>query len=105
MFPVQVGGSPLMAWAYPGQYDGYLAAPGPQTSAAGYLLAKEMTALPTQKVAQVLDGGWARWANWHTSDAQLAAALGVPMPAAPSANPQSPTGRTIVPLSLPVCTS
>jgi hypothetical protein len=105
MFPVQVADRPVMAWAYPGEYDGYLAAPGPQTTAAGYLLAKEMTTLPNQKVAQVLDRDWARWANWHTTQAQLAAALGIAVPSVPTPTLGAPAGQgTVFPPSLPLCT-
>jgi hypothetical protein len=44
------------------------------------LLAEAMTGLPTAKVAQILDRSWAMWSNWHSTDAQLAAALGIPNP-------------------------
>jgi len=44
------------------------------------MLAKGMTNLPEQKVARVLKGNWGRWVNWRTTDAQLAAALGIPTP-------------------------
>lgn len=80
-------------WAYPGSNAGYLgpSQTGPTTT-AGYLLAHAMTGLPGQKVARVLTGAWGRWLNWHTTDAQLAAALGIPMPSvpAPPAPPRSP---------------
>jgi hypothetical protein len=106
MFPVRAANSPLMAWPYPGEFAGYLAAPGPQTTAAGYLVAKEMTALPVQRVAQVLDGAWAKWANWTTTDSQLAAALGVAMPAVPAPSFRAPAGQAVVlPQPQPVCTS
>lgn len=41
-----------------------------------------MTGLPEQKVSQVLGRAWATWLNRHTTDAQLATALGLPMPTA-----------------------
>ena len=105
MFPVRAANSPVMAWPYPGEYAGYLGSPGPQTTVAGYLVAKEMTALPAQRVSQVLDGAWARWANWHTTDSQLAAALGVVMPAVPSPTLRARVGQAVVlPQSQPVCT-
>lgn len=44
------------------------------------LLAEAMTGLPTAKVALVLDPNWATWTDWHSTDAQLAAALGIPNP-------------------------
>jgi len=106
MFPVRAANSPLMAWPYPGEYAGYLAAPGPQTTAAGYLVAKEMTVLPVQRVAQVLDSAWAKWSNWRTNDSELAAALGVAMPAVPEPTFRAPAGQPVVlPQSQPVCTS
>lgn len=42
-----------------------------------------MTSLPEQKVSQVLESAWATWLNWHTTDARLAAALGIQMPSIP----------------------
>jgi hypothetical protein len=105
MFPVQAANNPVMAWPYPGEYAGYLGSPGPQTTVAGYLVAQEMTALPAQRVARALDRAWAKWANWHTTDSQLAAALGVAMPAVPSVTLRAPVGQAVVlPQSQPVCT-
>jgi hypothetical protein len=101
----------VAAWTYPGENTPYLASPGPQTTAAGYLLAKTMTSLPAQKVSQVLHAGWAQWSNWHTTDAQLAAALGIPAPAVPAPNLSPRTGQSVsVPppsnlSSQPVCTT
>src|SRR5215470_14732132 len=69
-------------WAYPGAQ--YLVSSGPPITAAGYLLANAMTSLPEQKVARVLKDAWGRWLNWRTTDAQLAAALGIPMPGLPA---------------------
>jgi hypothetical protein len=60
-------------------------------------------------VSHVLHTEWPRWVNWHTTDAQLAAELGIPMPAVPQ--PLSPRpGMTIVsapgnPPQNPVCTT
>jgi hypothetical protein len=88
------------AWAYPGfSAGGYLlpSEVAPITTAAGYLLAKAMTSLPEQQVSRVLRDGWARWMSWHTTDAQLAAALGIPMPSVPAPPPAShaqPPGST-----------
>jgi hypothetical protein len=71
-------------WNYPGSNAGYITPPGvPQTTAAGYLLAHAMTSLPQQQVAHVLTSAWATWLNWHTTDARLAAALGIRMPSVP----------------------
>jgi hypothetical protein len=71
-------------WAYPGSNADYVTPPGvPQTTAAGYLLAHAMTSLSQQQVSRILKGAWATWMNWHTTDAQLAAALGIRMPTPP----------------------
>ena len=71
-------------WSYPGSDASYVTLAGvPGTTAAGYLLASAMTSLPEQKVAHVLKSAWATWLNWHTTDAQLAAALGIRMPSVP----------------------
>jgi len=106
MFPDRVANSAVMAWPYPGEFAPYVAAPGPQTTAAGYLLAKEMTALPAKRVTQVLDGSWAKWANWRTTSSELAAALGVATPTTPTATFRAPAGQAVVlPPSQSVCTS
>jgi hypothetical protein len=67
-----------------------------------YVLAKAMTALPEARVTQVLDRSWATWSNWHSTDAQLAAALGIPNPTPPRGQVTSnaPPGTP----SPPVCT-
>jgi hypothetical protein len=89
---VKVGSSlvPASLWAYPGSNGLAVSGPGlgPQTTDAGYLLASAMTSLPEQKVARVVTDSWARWLNWHTTDAQLAAALGIPMPRVPAVRTQ-----------------
>jgi hypothetical protein len=71
-----------------------------QDTAIGYLLANEMTSLPQQKVSHVLAGAWSRWLNWHTTDAQLAAALGIAMPSVstPTSLPPGPGGGPQAPL-------
>jgi hypothetical protein len=109
---LQVNNHPVVAWTYPGENSGDLAASGTPTTAAGYLLAKAMTRLPTATVTRVLDRNWATWTNWHSSDSQLAAALGIPMPAVPSINPTAGPGQivnnappgTAIP-SQPMCTT
>jgi hypothetical protein len=112
---VQVRNTVVPTWAYPGWGASYITPAGaPQTTAAGYLLASAMTSLPEQKVAHALKSAWATWLNWHTTDAQLAAALGIRMPTvpAPPAPPRTPEpGMTTVqpepgggPQS-PVCTA
>ncbi len=75
-----VRGTPVLEWAYPGEGASFLTALGPQPTEAGYLLAEAMTALPAQRVSRVLDGAWSSWLNWRTSQARLAAALGIPLP-------------------------
>jgi hypothetical protein len=81
-FGAEVHNTAVPTWSYPGMGGASVIAPGggPQNTAAGYLLAKAMTQLPEQKVSRVLAATWARWLNWHTTDAQLAAALGIRMP-------------------------
>jgi hypothetical protein len=98
-------------WTYPGMNAGYLASPtgGPQPTAVGYLLAKAMTSLPQQKVSHVLAGAWGSWLNWRTTDAQLAAALGIPMPGISALVPPLAPGQTTGPgpgngQQSPVCT-
>jgi hypothetical protein len=89
LFGMQVGNVIVPTWNYPGVGNGYVTPPGggPQLTAAGYLLASAMTRLPEQRVAHVLAGAWGRWLSWRTSDAQLAAALGIPMPSGPAITP------------------
>jgi hypothetical protein len=88
---VQGVSAPAFIWNYPGAGN-YLASLGPQTTAAGYLLANAMSRLPERKVARVVTDGWATWVNWHCTDAQLAAALGIPMPRVPTL-PKPPKPR------------
>jgi hypothetical protein len=82
----EIGNTAVPVWAYPGENDGDVApaGTGPQTTAAGYLLASAMAGLPPQKVSHVLASAWATWLNWHTTDARLAAALGIKMPSVPA---------------------
>jgi hypothetical protein len=111
-----VGSTNIAMWAYPGwNAGGYIMPLGaaPLTTAAGYLLANAMTGLPEQQVTRVLRDGWARWVNWHATDAQLAAALGIPMPSVPApaaaqASPigtRGPTGPNSTPPSNRLCTT
>ena len=101
-------------WNYPGAAVG-LTSSGPQLTAVGYLLAKAMTDLPERQVSQVLTSAPATWLNERTSDAQLAAALGIRMPSVPLPPPLRPgfrpsPGMTIVNANQPgqqnpVCTT
>jgi hypothetical protein len=71
-------------WTPPG--GGGVTAPWPSRQplpAAVYLLAKAMAGLPEQKVSQVIKDRWATWLNARTTDAQLAAALGIRVPSGP----------------------
>ena len=100
---VQVGSSlvPTWMWGLPVSSLAIVPPGGvPQTTEAGYLLASAMTRLPEQRVTRVLTDAWARWLNWHTTDAQLAAALGIPVPKVPVAPqlPQNPGGEPVAPL-------
>jgi len=80
----QVDGTPVITWVYPGEEASYLASPGPQPTAAGYLLAQAMTRLAPARVTTVLAESWDSWTSGRATDAQLAAALGIKMPAVPS---------------------
>jgi hypothetical protein len=75
----------------------YLAASGPHITGAGYLLAQGMTTLPADKVTQILDRNWTTFTDWHTTDAQLAAALDIPLPAVPTLNPTPGPGMRLSP--------
>jgi len=57
--------------------------PALQYTAQGLLLARELVALPPQRVQAVLGAHWSRWLSPHTTDAELASALHVPLPGAP----------------------
>ena len=100
----------VRTWNYPGLNANYLVGVVPQFTAAGYVLANAMTSLPEQKVSQVLDSAWTTWLNWHTTDAQLATALGIPMPTVPGFPVPGPGVRIVqgdqgnAPQN-PVCTS
>jgi hypothetical protein len=83
MTAVQVHNTLVPTWTNAGAPVGQINASAPQLTDAGYLLAEAMTSLPEQKVSQVLRGAWATWLNEHTTDAQLAAALGIRMPSVP----------------------
>jgi hypothetical protein len=48
-----------------------------------YLLAKAMTGLPEERVSQILRDRWGTWVDGRSTDAQLAAALGIQVPNGP----------------------
>jgi hypothetical protein len=108
----EVRNTMVQTWNYPGFGAGYVTSPGggPENTAAGYLLANEMTSLPQQQVSHVLKNAWGSWLNWRTTDAQLAAALGIPMPSVRTL-PPPPPGGTVAPgpgsppQQNPLCTS
>jgi hypothetical protein len=101
-----VGRASVPVWTYPGAGAAYLNGLLPQFTAAGYELANAMTSLPAHKVSAVLGKAWASWLNLHTTDAQLAHALGIPMPTGPAARSQAPASAPGAPGSgpqSPVC--
>jgi hypothetical protein len=95
MTGTEVSNTMIRTWNYPGLNANYLTGVMPQLTAVGYLLANAMTSLPEQKVSQILHSTWATWLNRHTTDAQLATALGIQMPSVPGL-PVPPPGGTIV---------
>jgi hypothetical protein len=101
-FGVEVRNTMVATWNYPGMGGTYVIPPGggPQGTADGYLLAHAMTSLPEQKIAHVLADRWGRWLNWRTTDAQLAAALGIPVPSLSTPSPGSVPGP-----QNPLCTA
>jgi hypothetical protein len=71
-------------WNYPGTGGVTASWPSPQPlPAAVYLLAKAMTGLPEERVSQVLRDRWGTWVDGRSTDAQLAAALGIQVPNGP----------------------
>ncbi len=96
-----VNHAPITLWTEPAA-DSTLAPVAPQLTGAGFLLAKAMANLPQARVESILRAAWPAWLNWHTTDARLAAALGIPMPAV-AALPGVPPGAPQPPPS-PLCT-
>jgi hypothetical protein len=93
MRAVEVHNTLVPTWTNAGGPVGQINASAPQLTDAGYLLAKAMTSLPEPQVSQVLRGAWATWLNEHTTDAQLAAALGIRMPSVPQPPLAGPGSR------------
>jgi hypothetical protein len=104
----QVGNTIVPAWNYPGTGAPYLNGVLPQFTAAGYELANAMMSLPPHKVISVLGSAWTTWLSSHTTEAQLARALGIRMPsvAAPAAEKSATAsqGPVSAPQS-PACTT
>ncbi len=102
-----VNGTAVVVWTYPGEISNYFASPGPQLTADGYLLAQAMTKLPTARVVAVLTTNWKNWVSPQATDTELAAALGITVPAVQLVGPR---GQLITPLpprggSQPACTT
>jgi hypothetical protein len=77
--PVKVGGHWLAAYNLTGSGPALL----PPASAQGVALARAMLRLPARRVEAALAARWSRWLRPVATDAQLAAALGIPAPAFP----------------------
>ena len=101
---IEVRNTMVPVWNYPGAAAGPMPS-GPQLTAVGYLLAKAMTSLPEQQVGHVLAGAWGSWLNWRTTDAQLAAALGIRMPSVPLPPSLGPGSKPPPGPQNPVCTT
>jgi hypothetical protein len=101
---VEVRNTMVPIWNYPGAAAGPTPS-GAQLTAVGYLLAKAMTGLPERKVSQVLTSAWATWLNERTTDAQLAAALGIPVPSVPLPPSLGPGPQPQPGMQNPVCTT
>lgn len=93
-----VEGTAVVVWTYPGEISNYFASPGAQTTADGYLLARAMTTLPTARVNALLHANWDSWISPRATDAELAAAFGITMPAV---HLVGPSGQLITPLPPP----
>ena len=62
-----------------------------------------MTRLPVARVSRVLDDAWGTWLNWRTSQARLAAALGIEAPRAPALPGPPPGSAPMLRAPSPVC--
>jgi hypothetical protein len=71
----------VAGWTGTGATSGYQASL--QATAQGGALAEAMLRLPRQRVEAVLVGNWPGWLRATATDKQLAAALGIALPAAP----------------------
>lgn len=95
-----VGDTAVPTWDYPGRHANYTLSANPVITAAGYQLAREMAGLPTARVTRVLEGAWPSWLDPHTTQARLAATLGLAVPQPPTL-PPPPVGNR--PPGNPVC--
>jgi len=88
-------------WIATDQLSGSGPSVGLTATAQGVALAAEMLRLPQLRVDAVLTARWRSWLRPGTTEAQLAAALGLRLPPAPAARPQpvswstGPNGATI----------
>ena len=71
----------VAGWNGTGATAGYQA--NLQATAQGGALANAMLALPRQRVEAALGSDWPGWLRPTATDKQLAAALGIPLPATP----------------------
>jgi hypothetical protein len=97
LIPEKVGGRWITA--YQPAIAGY--APALIYTGQGAALAEAMLRLPTPRVEAVLAARWHGWLSPRATDGQLAAALGVPLPAVP---PPSPSMVNQGQPADPVCT-
>jgi hypothetical protein len=81
--PTQVG----RKWIATYYLNGSGPAPGPTVTAQGVALAGEMLRLPTAQVRAALSARWPGWLRSQATDAQLAAALRIPLPSVPPVSP------------------
>jgi hypothetical protein len=91
--PSKVGGTWISSYAG-ALVSGYQ--PALNFTGQGAVLAQAMLSLPERRVEAVLAGRWPGWLKPQATDAQLAAALGIPLPSAPPppmsmANPGQPS--------------
>ena len=77
---VQVGGHWIRASYLTGSGQAVI----PPATAEGLALARAMLALPSAHVTAALAARWPAWLSPAATDAQLAAALGIPLPTAPA---------------------
>jgi hypothetical protein len=105
--PAQVQGGRVSIGNAPGQAGGPGSGPfsqlAPLLSTTGDLLGEAMARLPQAKVDHVLRASWSTWLNWHTTEAQLAAALGIQVPRAPAQHTRVTTSGGRQPPPTQVC--